>query len=103
LRLRPSTENSRMSNRKRTMTDGTVSRWEDPATFWSMVTDELTWQSREATVMQGELPNFSFFRGVISMSVKTVSITAEMCIDNIDVNKEERFLCPTNTNKPLFL
>jgi acetyl-CoA synthetase len=57
------------------MTDGTVSRWEDPATFWSMVTDELTWQSHGATVMQGELPNFSFFPG----SYLNVS---ENCVDH---------------------
>lgn len=47
---------------------------DDPAGFWGQVADELTWQSRLSTVMEGDMPNFKFFPG------STINV-AENCID----------------------
>ncbi|PWI57027.1 acetate--CoA ligase [Sulfoacidibacillus thermotolerans] len=36
---------------------------EDPASFWREIADELTWIQRENSVIEGSMPDFSFFPG----------------------------------------
>lgn len=47
---------------------------DDPTGFWNEVADELAWQSRLSTVIEGDIPNFKFFPG------STLNV-AENCVD----------------------
>ncbi|MDQ0190202.1 acetate--CoA ligase [Alicyclobacillus cycloheptanicus] len=47
---------------------------DDPAGFWNEVADELAWQSRLSTVIEGHMPDFKFFPG------STINV-CENCVD----------------------
>ena len=55
----------------------------DPAGFWSQVADELSWQQRGEAVMEGAMPDFSFFPG----SYLNVSVN---CVDRHALNPVTR-------------
>lgn len=52
---------------------------DNPSAFWQRVADELTWQERGSSFMEGEMPDFSFFPG----SYLNVS---ENCVDRYAMN-----------------
>lgn len=52
---------------------------DDPVLFWQQIADELAWQERNESVLEGEMPDFSFFPG----SYLNVS---ENCVDRHALN-----------------
>lgn len=56
---------------------------DNPAAFWRQLADELTWQERGSSVLEGDMPDFSFFPG----SYLNVS---ENCVDRHALNPATR-------------
>lgn len=51
---------------------------DDPAGFWAAIAEELTWDERGSTVIEGDMPNFRFFPGSsINVAVNCVDRHAE--------------------------